>query len=215
LAQIFPRWTNKLPRWMALGAVLSLVLVVGLFRYFGSPEFTDVGYQPVQPVSYSHKIHAGDLKLDCRYCHTGVEISPVAMAPPTRTCMNCHVLIKPESEALAPVRASWESGESIKWVRVHKLPDYAYFDHRAHLSVGVGCAGCHGNVAVMEVVRQAEPLSMGWCLRCHRNPELHLRPLDQVTNMAWQPPADQREFAARVIQTKEINPPVSCSGCHR
>jgi hypothetical protein len=190
-------------------------LVIGFFWYYGSPKYTDVGYRPIQPVAYSHKLHAGDLGLDCRYCHSNVERSPVANVPPTQTCMNCHKLILPQSERLLKVRESWSTGQPIPWVRVHELPDYAYFNHSAHLNAGVGCANCHGNVAQMELVTQSQPLSMSWCLDCHRNPDMNLRPPDQVTNMTWTPPGDQLEFARRAIAEKHINPPTDCSGYHR
>ena len=215
MAQIFPEWSNKIPPYIVLAVVLFISSVVFFFWYFGSPKYTDVGYQPVQPVPYSHKLHAGDLGLDCRYCHIGVEVSAFATIPPTQVCMNCHTLIKTDSEKLKPVRDSWTNGTPIQWVRIHDLPDYAYFNHSAHINAGVGCASCHGNVAEMEVVIQKEPLSMGWCLDCHRAPEMHLRPRDQVTNMKWVPAEDQITFAKKLIQEKNINPPVDCSGCHR
>jgi hypothetical protein len=138
LAQIFPEWANKLPgRIILSGGLLAILAVAGIW-YYGSPWFTDVGYEPTQPVPYSHKFHVGELGMDCRYCHVGVEISPVAMVPPTQTCMNCHAMIKADSPKLAPIRASWEQGIPVQWVRVHKVPDYAYFDHSAHVSIGVG-----------------------------------------------------------------------------
>ena len=129
--------------------------------------------------------------------------------------MNCHTLIKHESEKLQPLRESWLSDKPVQWVRVHKLPDYAYFDHSAHLSAGVGCASCHGNVADMEVVMQVKPLSMGWCLDCHRNPDPYLRPVSEITNMTWQPGTGHAEFVAKFKKEKNINPPEDCSACHR
>ena len=215
MAQIFPRWTNKLPLAVAIGTVAFIVLIIFLVWYYFSPWFTDVGYQPVQPVPFSHKLHAGDLGLDCRYCHTGVEVSPVAMVPPTKTCMNCHTLIKTESERLAPVRESWASGQPLQWVRIHEVPDYAYFNHSPHIAAGVGCSSCHGNIAAMEVVELKKPLSMGWCLDCHRNPAPHLRSAADITNMAWKLPADQLERAIQIMANKALDPPVDCSGCHR
>ena len=215
MAQIFPSWTNKLPVALAGGGLILGLAVVGFFWYYGSPKYTDVGYRPRQPVPYSHKLHAGDLGLDCRYCHYSVDKSASANVPPTSVCMNCHTLILPESEKLLPVRESWASGEPVKWVRIHKVGEYAYFNHSIHVNGGVGCASCHGNVAQMVVVEQKEPLSMGWCLDCHRNPAPHLRPADEVTNMKWVPPADHAEFAARVMKEKGIAPPEDCSACHR
>jgi len=215
VAQIFPEWSNKIPPILVAGVIFLLISVVGFFWYFGSPKYTDVGYKPVQPVPYSHKLHAGDLGLDCRYCHIGVEVSAFATIPPTQTCMNCHTLIKSDSEKLKRVQQSWATGEPIEWVRIHDLPDYAYFNHAAHINAGVGCASCHGNIAEMEVVEQVKPLSMGWCLDCHRAPELHLRPKQEVTNMKWVPPENQLILAQKLIEEKNIKPPVDCSGCHR
>ena len=199
----------------AIGGFLLLGGSVGFFWYYGSPKYLEVGYRPKQPVPYSHKLHAGDLGIDCRYCHNFVEKSAEANIPPTQTCMNCHTLILPESEKLLPVRESWATGKPLQWIRVHKLPEYAYFDHSAHLRAGVGCASCHGNVAEMDEVMKVEPMSMGWCLDCHRNPDMHLRPLDQITNMKWVPPPNQLEYAARIKKERNIAPPENCSACHR
>jgi hypothetical protein len=129
--------------------------------------------------------------------------------------MNCHGFVATDSKALAPVRASWESGDPLEWTRVHMLPDYSYFDHSIHVAGGVGCATCHGRIDHMETVYQAKPLSMGWCLDCHRNPEPHLRPLDEVTNMAYDPAAAGYDPAADPERTRALSPPLHCSGCHR
>lgn len=215
MAQIFPEWTNNLQTYSALAVVLLLAGAIGFFWYLGSPQYTDVGYRPDQPVPYSHKLHAGDLGIDCRYCHHNVEKWSVANLPPTQTCMNCHQLILPASDKLMPVRESWEIKAPIQWVRVHDLPDYSYFNHSIHLNAGVGCQSCHGDIAHMEKVTQVEPLSMGWCLDCHRNPAPHLRRSNQLTNTAWTPPEDQQDFAEQMIKEKQIAPPYECSGCHR
>jgi formate-dependent nitrite reductase cytochrome c552 subunit len=215
MAQIFPAWTNKIPTLAAIATVFLGTSVIGAFWYYGSPEYSDVGYRPVQPVPYSHKLHAGDLGMDCRYCHSAVEHSAKANVPPTQTCMNCHKLVLPDSPKLLPVRESYATKIPIQWNKVHKLPDFVYFNHSIHLNAGVGCASCHGNVAEMDVVQQSKPLSMGWCLDCHRNPDQALRPAGEITNMKWTPPADQAAFAARVKAEKHLNPPVDCSGCHR
>jgi hypothetical protein len=215
LAQIFPKITNWIPLYATLGGAVLAVLAVGGVWYYGSPEYTDVGYQPVQPVPYSHRLHVGQLGLDCRYCHASVETSPVSNIPPTQTCMNCHHVIKRDSEWLAPIRESAKTGKPMRWIRVHNLPDYAYFNHAIHVNAGVGCASCHGQIDQMEVVWQAKPLSMGWCLDCHRNPAPHLRPVDEVTNMQWFPARDHAEFASRTIEERHIAPPEDCSGCHR
>jgi hypothetical protein len=215
VAQIFPEWTNKLPPYITLGVIIIIVGAVGFVWYYFSPWYTDVGYRPEQPVPFSHKLHNDDLGIDCRYCHNLVEVSPHANVPPTQTCMNCHTLIKPESEKLARIRESWNLKKPMQWVRVHKLPDYVYFDHSVHLRAGVGCASCHGNINQLEVVRQNMPLSMSWCLDCHRDPDMHLRPVSEITDMYWTPPDDQLARARTIRAKKDINPNTDCSACHR
>jgi hypothetical protein len=208
--QIFPRSLNKLPAVVAVGVALLGGAVVGGFWYYGTPKHLQVGYAPRQPVPYSHRLHAGIMGMDCRYCHANVERSGEAMIPPTQTCMNCHSLVRTDSARLEPVRQSWQTGQPIRWVRIHRLPDHAYFDHSVHLSAGVGCSTCHGRVDQMDVVRQDQPLSMSWCLDCHRNPGPNLRPLDQITNMEWRPDPTQQ-----VTSQRRVEPPQNCSGCHR
>ncbi len=217
MAQIFPKWTNKIPMFLIAGVLSTVVVVTFGFWYFGSPKYLEVGYRPKQPVPYSHKLHAGDLGMDCRYCHIGVEKSAHASVPATSTCMNCHTQVAAKSEKLLPVRESYATNKPVEWVKVHKVPDFAYFNHSVHVNVGVGCKSCHGNVAQMDErgVMQVEQLSMGWCLDCHRNPEPHLRPKSEVTNMDWVAPANQKEFAAKLISEKKIKPPVDCGACHR
>ena len=215
MSQIFPEWTNKLAPALTIVALVGVLSAISLVWYYGSPKFTDAGYRPIQPVEFKHTIHNGELGLDCRYCHISVETSPVSVVPPTQTCMNCHKHILPKGEKLYLVRHSWEEKAHLQWIRVHNLPDYVYFNHSAHINVGVGCSSCHGLINRMIVVRQSEPLSMGWCLDCHRNPDPSLRPADQVTVIDWHPGEDQERFAAEVKQKRKINPPEDCSGCHR
>ncbi len=202
---------------MYLVGNLAVLAVAGpLFvAYYFSPEYTDVGYRPQQPVPFSHRLHAGELELDCRYCHAQVERSAVASVPPTQVCMNCHQLVVRDSPELAVIRDSVANDQPVEWLRVHKVPDYAYFDHSLHLRAGVGCSSCHGDIRSMEVVTQMEPLSMGWCLDCHRNPDPHLRKRDQITNTTWKPPRNQAAFAAEVKEQLGIAPPENCSACHR
>ena len=215
MPQIFPASANKAPLF-AVGGLMAVALVAPLLMwYYFSPEYTDVGYQPEQPVPFSHKLHAGELELDCRYCHAQVEITAVASVPPSQVCMNCHQLVARDSEQLAALRSSIENDQPMEWIRVHKVPEYAFFDHGVHVRAGVGCSSCHGDIRQMEVVQQVEPLSMGWCLECHREPEQHLRELDQITNTAWKPAKDQLAFAAQAIADRNIRPPEDCSACHR
>jgi hypothetical protein len=212
---IFPRWLDSLRPVIGGVGAIAPVYLLALLYYGGSPTTTDVGYQPAQPVPYSHALHAGELGIDCRYCHNTVEQAAHAAIPPTQTCMNCHTNIYPESPLLLPVRESYATGLPMRWVRVHDLPDYVYFNHSAHVNRGVGCAECHGRVDKMEVVYQAEPLSMGWCLDCHRNPETRLRPADKITDMAWVRDKDPRVVGGRWRPRHPVNPPEDCSTCHR
>ena len=204
----------------AIAAGVVPLYAILMLAYGATPETIDVGYRPVQPIPYSHKLHAGDLGIDCRYCHNTVESTAQASLPPTQTCMNCHNTIRRDSQLLTPLYDSYQSGKPIPWVRVHDLPDYVYFNHSAHVSRGVSCVSCHGRIDRMEVVYQAKPLSMGWCLECHRHPEPNLRPLDQITNLAWTPPAeaDPDRFGAELREKFGIRPSqymTSCSVCHR
>jgi hypothetical protein len=216
---VFPKLANYLLPLLAVAVVGSALYVPVLLGFGAGPSALEVGYAPIQPVPFSHALHAGQLGVDCRYCHTSVDKAGHASVPPTQTCMNCHTSIKTESTLLAPVRESWASGKSVEWVKVHDLPDYAYFNHSAHINKGIGCVSCHGRVDQMDVVYQAEKLSMGWCLDCHRNPEKHLRPLGEVTNMAWIPPeGDQLAVGLKLKQEYGIRGEdymTSCSTCHR
>ena len=210
MAQIFPRWTNRLPPLVAAGAAGGLAVAVFAVWYWFSPEYTDVGYRPAQPVAFSHRDHAGKNGMDCRYCHNTVERGRYAAVPTLEACMTCHKTMQLDSKKLVLVRAGYETGRSIKWVRVHMLPDYAFFHHGVHLAAGVGCATCHGRIDRMEVVRQVKPLSMSWCLKCHRDPAPDLRPVSEITNMEWKGKT-QKDPGIR----RELKPPVYCSGCHR
>jgi len=216
---VFPKWVNHLRPLLGFCLVAVPAYVVVVFAWGAAPRTTDVGYAPRQPVAYSHALHAGLLGLDCRYCHTNVETAAHALIPPTQVCLNCHTTIRADSPKLAPLRQVYaedgaRAGMPIEWVRVHDLPDYVYFDHSAHVRRGVGCVSCHGRVDNMEVVYQAEPLSMGWCLDCHRNPYRHLRPLDKVTDMTWAP-VDALAEGRRLAELYDIRPPTDCSACHR
>ena len=132
------------------------------------------GYAPTQPIPFSHELHAGQYEIDCQYCHTGVEIAKSANIPSVNICMNCHSNIKTESPQIQKLYAAQESGKPIEWVRVHNLPDLAYFNHSQHVAVGeIACQTCHGEIQEMEVVQQFAPLTMGWCIDCHRNTEVN------------------------------------------
>lgn len=204
-------------RRLAVGGFFSSMLGIAGLYYYGQPEYTRVGYAPRQPVAFSHQQHAGQLGMSCLYCHTSVEDAPVARIPSTQICMNCHQTIKPESPALAAVRASFASGDPLPWERVHRVPDFVFFNHAVHVRRGVGCESCHGKVNEMPVVMHTSPLSMGWCLECHRHPEDSLRPPSEATHFGWQPPQGQtqHEFGLTLKQRSRIQPPENCAGCHR
>jgi hypothetical protein len=210
MANFFPRWTNWLPLKIAISlAFLAVGVALGVTYYF-TPKYTRVGYQPTQPVPFSHKIHAGQLGLDCRFCHSFGERSSFSNVPTNQVCANCHGAgkgqIKINSPKLQPVRDAVESGKPIEWVEIHKLADYAYFNHSAHLNRGVSCANCHGRVDQMDVVYQHESQSMGWCLDCHRNPEKNLRPLTEVVNLAWTPESQDRTKFYKGLLTGLMDP---------
>lgn len=216
MAQIFHRSTNTLARLSIFGGLFlaggSLWLLAALNR---SSYGTQIDVARQQPVQFSHKHHAGELGIDCRYCHTSVEKSAVAGVPPTATCMNCHAQIWNDSPFLEPVRESFRTGHSIEWIRVHDLPDFAYFNHSAHVAKGVGCATCHGRVDQMNQIWQHASLQMEWCLDCHRHPEDFVRPRDQVFNMAWEPEEPQRELGTRLVKEYNIHTRTDCDTCHR
>lgn len=214
MPQIFPRKANKLPVLSLAGVSLGGIVSVLAVWYYFSPEYTDVGYAPQQPVNYSHRVHVDQLGLDCRYCHSFVEIADVSNIPATETCMNCHEIVLPQSLDLMPVRASWADDSSIPWVKVHQLPDYAQFSHAVHVNSGVGCETCHGRVDQMDVVSQVEPMSMGWCLECHREPEQYLRPNDEITTMGYMHSADYLKINLDRVREEGIRPPTNCSACH-
>jgi hypothetical protein len=219
MAQIFHRSTNTIARATLVVGVLMVCLALTLT--IAAPRtsyFTGQNVVRQQPVQFSHKHHVGDDGIDCRYCHTSVETSAVAGIPPTKTCMNCHSLLFADSPYLEPIRESFRTGKSIEWVRVHRLPDFVYFNHSIHVSKGIGCSTCHGQVNQMPLVWQAAPLLMEWCLDCHRNPQPNLRPRDQVFNMDWRAPANQAELGpevAKEYQIRSVKELTSCSTCHR
>jgi Cytochrome c7 and related cytochrome c len=219
MAQIFHRSTNTLSRLSIFGA---LFLVIGLLWLIAainrSSYVTEQNVTRAQPVPFSHDHHVGGLGIDCRYCHTSVEVSSFAGIPATAVCMNCHSQIWSTSEVLAPVRESFRANTPIRWTRVHNLADFAYFNHGIHVRKGVGCSTCHGQVDQMQLMWQAASLQMEWCLDCHRAPERFLRPREEVFNMNWRPDTDQITLGRRLMKEYNVESPAaltSCSTCHR
>ena len=216
MSQIFHHSTNTLSKLSIFGALFlaagTLWLVLEINR---SPYVTQAGVARDQPVPFSHAHHVAGMGIDCRYCHTSVEVSATAGLPPTKTCMNCHAQIWSGSPTLEPVRESFRTEKSIEWVRVHDLPDFVYFNHSAHVNQGVGCTTCHGRVDQMPLMWQEASLTMEWCLDCHRQPERYLRPREQVFNAAYEPPADQLALGRSLVEEYGIHTRTSCSACHR
>jgi hypothetical protein len=219
MSQIFHHSTNTFARITIFGAVFFMGFAGWvLFELSGSAYVTRQAQAREQPVPFSHAHHVGGIGLDCRYCHTSVEASSFANIPPTKTCMNCHSQIWNQSPTLEPVRASFRTGESIRWTRVHDLPDFVYFNHGIHVNKGVGCETCHGRVDRMGLTWQESTMQMSWCLDCHRAPEKFVRPRDQVFAMGYQPAGRQEEIGRKLVAEYKIldaQTLTSCSTCHR
>ena len=218
MPQIFRPYADTVAR-VVLVAILVMPFAAIALAYFvmRSEYITDRSITLHQPVPFSHEHHVSGLGLDCRYCHTGVETSAVAGVPPTHTCMTCHSQLFTQSSMLAPVRLSLAEQRPIHWNKVNRLPQYVYFDHSIHIAKGVGCTTCHGPVGRMPLMRQAAPLTMGWCLDCHRNPAPNLRQADAIFAADWHPPPDQLQqgrklLAQYMIDNKHLT---DCSVCHR
>jgi hypothetical protein len=218
MSQIFHPSTNTFSKATIFGAIFFLIGLGGLgLALARSPYVTDVGVVRPQPVQFSHEHHTNALGIDCRYCHTSVEEAQYAGMPPTHTCMSCHSQIWNDSPALAPVRESYETGIPIAWNEVHRVPDYAYFNHSIHVQKGFGCSECHGQVDNMTLMYKAEPMTMEWCLDCHRNPQDRIRPVEEVFNMDYVHPPNQAELGRQLLA--EYNIPhkdlTQCYVCHR
>jgi hypothetical protein len=213
MAQVFDRSSNALARLsLVLTGVIVIALGVTLDQLQRSPWVTRQGQRPDQPIPFSHKHHVEGLGLQCQYCHTQVEKAAYAGIPPTKTCINCHAQIWTNAQLLEPVRQSWATGASIQWIRVHDLPDYVYFNHEIHVNKGIGCASCHGRVDEMPLMYQQNTLQMEWCLNCHRNPAVNLRPTSEIYNMAWAgPSSDKPVWCTSAVKGGATAQNVSCT----
>lgn len=215
MAQIFHRSTNTISRVSIFGALFIVAGILFLMAEIQrSPWMTEAYVAKEQPIQFSHERHVASNGIDCRYCHTSVEESPFAGIPPTKTCMNCHSQIFSDSPYLAPVRSSFENDTPIRWVRVHDLPDFVFFNHSIHINKGMGCTTCHGPVDRMPLMQQTASLQMEWCLDCHRNPEQYVRPKNEVFSVTYTPPANQAELGRQLVADYEIRKLTSCSTCH-
>ena len=219
MSQLFHHSANALARSTLYGAVVILGLV-GWLGYQLDHSYYATGQRTPreQPVPFSHAHHVGDDGIDCEYCHTTVENSGFANIPPIKTCMDCHSQVWKTSPTLEPVRAAYRNNASIRWTRVHDLPDFVYFNHSIHISKGVGCETCHGRVDRMPLTWQENTLRMEWCLDCHRHPEQYVRPREFVTQMGYLPAGQQEEIGRKLVQAYHIQDArhlTSCSTCHR
>ncbi|MGD0957521.1 MAG: cytochrome c3 family protein [Candidatus Acidiferrales bacterium] len=229
MAQIFHRSTNLISRVSIYGAVLIIGgLGYALYAIALSPWYTEQTVSRQQPVPFSHRHHAGELGIDCRYCHTSVEKSSFAGLPPTQTCMTCHSQIWTNASMLEPVRTSYRNDTSLAWTRVNALPDFVYFDHSIHVAKGIGCTTCHGQIAQMPLTYRAGTLYMSWCLDCHRQPEKNVRPKSEVFDPFYEPPSrshpvmvqgkeytDQLAMGRELVKDYKIQSLQYCSTCHR
>jgi hypothetical protein len=216
MPQIFKRSANTLARASIVGTLLVIGGLLGLLIAIGQSSYVTRAQEYVeQPIQFSHLHHAGDDGIDCRYCHTSVETAAFAGIPPTKTCMNCHSQIWSNAPILEPVRASFREDTPLRWVRVHDLPDFVYFNHSIHVKKGMGCETCHGRVDEMPLMLQQNSLQMEWCLTCHRNPAQFVRPRSEVFTMGYSPPVPQSELGPQLVKEYGIQSLTSCSVCHR
>lgn len=216
MAGLFPPSSTT---WFRAALAILAAAVIGipllLMGWVRTPLVTGQHSAPAQPVLFSHQIHVTGLRIDCRYCHSTVERAASAGVPPTETCVPCHSAVWFQGPLFQPVRQSLATGRPIPWRRVNGVPDFVFFNHAIHVNKGVGCETCHGRVDRMERVEQAEPLTMGWCVDCHRHPEDHLRPVDQVTTMGWHPDVPQRQLGLALKRRYHVQERTTCSACHR
>jgi hypothetical protein len=219
MSQVFPKSANAWSKASIIALVFVLLGVGWLVLTIQRSDFVTSANQFIeQPVQFSHQHHAGGIGIECRYCHTSVEVSPSAGIPPTKTCINCHSQIWNTSPYLEPVRASFRDDKPLNWVRVHDLPDFVYFNHSIHVRKGVGCETCHGRVDRMPLMIQKASLQMEWCLDCHRDPAKYVRPRDQITTMGYVPAKAQADLGAELVREYKIADPerlTNCSVCHR
>jgi hypothetical protein len=219
MSQVFPKSANQASRASLIGLVFVLLSLGWFVMVLMRSDFvTTANTYREQPVQFSHQHHVGGIGIDCRYCHTSVEVSASAGIPPTKTCINCHSQIWSTSPYLEPVRASFREDRPLQWVRVHDLPDFVYFNHSIHVKKGMGCETCHGRVDRMPLMLQSSSLQMEWCIDCHRDPAKYIRPRDQVFTMGYQPAVSQAELGPALVREYKIAGPAhmtSCSVCHR
>jgi hypothetical protein len=213
MASVIQRRTELAVKLVMLAVLLAAAFAFALAVWRGH-EDTTRNEVVEQPIPFSHKHHVGDVGLDCRYCHTTVEHAASAGLPSTQVCLNCHSQLFADAPLLAPLRESARSGKPIAWERVHRLPDFVYFDHSIHVNKGVACIECHGRVDQMPLMRRVASLQMDWCIECHRNPLPHLRERSKVFSML--PLNDSDAATVRMLARLQSEQRLTdCSTCHR
>jgi hypothetical protein len=216
MPQIFHRSVNTFSKLSLAGLLLVVAGLILFAMIIGRSSYVTRAHEFVeQPVQFSHRHHVLDDGIDCRYCHTSVETSSFAGIPPTKTCMNCHSQIWSTAPILEPVRASFRDDRPLRWIRVHDLPDFVYFDHSVHVKKGMGCETCHGRIDEMPLTQQENTLQMDWCLNCHRNPENYVRPRSEIYTMGYRPPVAQSVIGPQLVKEYGIRGNTTCSTCHR
>ncbi|NOK62335.1 MAG: cytochrome c [Chloroflexi bacterium AL-W] len=220
MAQVFSPRANLLVKVSILGIFLTLAVLIGLWMFLSRSDYMkQVGedYPIEQPVAFNHTLHVTSLGMNCQYCHNGVAESGYSNVPATETCMSCHSHIATDRDSLIPIRDSWANNTPVEWNKVTKVPDYVYFNHSIHVNKGVGCSTCHGNVGNMNVVYRQEPMYMSWCLNCHSNPELYVRPQEEIYNTSYEHPPNQLELGQQLVEQYgiELDNLTNCSICHR
>ena len=214
---IFTRTADLVLRAALLIAALAVIIGLAFWWYWPHSDYRlRRNWTVAQTVPFSHQHHVSGLGIDCRFCHSSVEVSAEAGMPPTDTCMTCHSQVWTQAAVLAPVRASLRDDTPLVWQRVTDVPDYVYFNHGIHLSKGVGCSSCHGDVGNMPLSYKAQGMTMQFCLDCHKDPAPQLRPRDQLFNTRWQRTSDTPSPAA-LLQTYQVGGRrlTDCSICHR
>lgn len=160
--------------------VFTAVLAFTVTYYASYAERNGIGYSPEQPIKFSHKLHAGDMQIDCKYCHVGVDKSRTASVPSADICMNCHTVARADRPEIVKLVKYYNEKKPIEWKRIHKVPDFVYFNHSVHVNKQIDCVNCHGDVKQMEQVAQVNSFTMGACLTCHRKPEQKISNYEQI-----------------------------------
>ena len=216
MAALFPRWSNTAVRVFVIAVLAGGATAIAAPMIWVRTPWARHQNEPIdQPVQFDHRHHSQDDGIDCVFCHTSVFRAGNAGIPTTEKCMGCHSQVWNQSVTLEPVRRAYFSGMPLPWNQVHDLPDFAYFNHAIHVNKGVGCSTCHGRVNEMGLVYQVAPLTMGWCLDCHRNPAAHLRPLSRITDMYFVPEDQSAAVRAKLQRGLGVQSLMDCYSCHR